>query len=350
MLNRPRALNALTHDMVNVIAATLADWATDATVQVVLISGSGDRGLCAGGDIVAIYRDAEAGGSATEAFWAAEYPVNALIARYPKPVIALMDGVVLGGGVGISAHARIRLVTERTKMGMPEAAIGFVPDVGGTFLFSRAPGELGTHLALTSDTMTAPDAIALGMADRYLPSSAIGTLVQRLATDDVQQALAAVTEPAPRAPLLQERSWIDRCYAGGSVEQILQRLDAATETGAADAARRIRANAPTAVKVTLASVRRARDLPDLEAALRQEYRVSLHSLARPDFREGIRAMVIDKDRSPAWTPATLAAVSAADVDSHFTDLGPRELHLDGTETLHDTKTSQSALSTQEEHS
>lgn len=342
VLNRPRALNALTHDMVNVIGATLAEWAMDATVQVVLISGSGDRGLCAGGDIVAIYRDAETGGRATEAFWADEYPVNALIARYPKPVIAVMDGVVLGGGVGISAHARIRLVTERTKIGMPEAAIGFVPDVGGTFLFSRAPGELGTHLALTSDTMTGADAMALGLADRYLPSSAIATLVRRLATDHVQQVLAEVTEPAPPAPLLQQRAWIDRCYAGDRVEVVLDRLDAAAEPGAADAARRIRANSPTAVKVALASVRRARSLPDLEAALRQEYRVSLHSLARPDFREGIRAMVIDKDRAPRWTPATLAEVSDAEVDSHFGDLGPRELQLE--------HTPQSAPPTQEEHS
>ncbi|MFC5928024.1 enoyl-CoA hydratase/isomerase family protein [Cryobacterium melibiosiphilum] len=326
-LNRPRAMNALTEEMVRIIGDHLTDWATDDTVHVVLITGSGERGLCAGGDIVAIARDAAAGGHATELFWAAEYPVNALIARYPTPVVTLMDGVVFGGGVGISAHASVRLVTERSKIGMPEAAIGFVPDVGGTYLFSRAPGELGTHLALTSNAMTGSDAITLGLADRFLPSDRIVELVQRLATDNLQQVLAAVTVPAPAPPLLQHRHWINSCYAADTVEEILQRLDSSTEAGAHEAAASIRFNSPTAVKVTLAALRRARALPDLESVLEQEFRVSLHSLDRPDFREGIRAQVIDKDHTPRWSPATLAEVSEAEVDAHFAPLGHRELRL-----------------------
>lgn len=330
-LNRPRALNALTEAMVCTIGRQLTEWATDDAVQVVLISGGGERGLCAGGDIVAIARDAAAGGTATERFWAAEYPVNALIARYPKPIVALMDGVVFGGGVGISAHAAVRLVTERSSIGMPETAIGFVPDVGGTFLYSRAPGELGTHLALTANAMTGADAIAVGLADRYLHSSRIPALVQRLATHELQSALAATTVPAPAPPLLQHRHWINSCYAetaaADTVEEILERLDASAEAGAHEAAARIRFNSPTAVKVTLASLRRARLLPTLEAVLEQEYRVSLHSLERPDFREGIRAQVIDRDHTPRWSPATLAEVTADEVAAHFADLGDRELRL-----------------------
>ncbi|TFD46560.1 enoyl-CoA hydratase/isomerase family protein [Cryobacterium frigoriphilum] len=327
VLNRPRALNALTAEMVQSIGRALTEWATDDAVHVVLITGSGERGLCAGGDIVGIHRDAEAGGTQTASFWAAEYPVNALIAGYPKPIVALMDGIVFGGGVGLSAHAAVRLVTERSTIGMPETAIGFVPDVGGTLLLSRAPGELGTHLALTADTMTGPDAIALGFADRFLRSARIPELVAGLATQELQEVLAAVTEPAPPAPLLQQRHWINACYAVDTVEAILGRLDASTEAGAVAAAASIRSNSPTAVKVTLASLRRARLLPSLESVLEQEFRVSQHSLDRPDFREGIRARVIDKDQAPRWNPATLAEVSDAEVEAHFADLGERELGL-----------------------
>jgi enoyl-CoA hydratase len=326
-LNRPRALNALTEEMVLTIARHLSDWATNDAVRAVLITGSGDRGLCAGGDIVAIARDAAAGGTDTERFWAAEYPVNALIAQYPKPVVTLMDGVVLGGGVGISAHAGVRLVTERSHIGMPETAIGFVPDVGGTFLLSRAPGELGTHLALTAKTMTGADAIALGLADHYLHSSRIAELAPRLAAENLQQVLAALTVPAPSSPLVEHRHWIDSCYAADTVEQILKRLDASAEAEAHAAAASIRFNSPTAVKVTLASMRRARALPDLESVLEQEFRVSLHSLDRPDFREGIRAQVIDRDHAPRWSPASLDQVTNADVEAHFADLGGRELRL-----------------------
>jgi enoyl-CoA hydratase len=326
-LNRPRALNALTEEMMRTIARHLTDWATDDAVHAVLITGSGERGLCAGGDIVAIARDAAAGGTDTERFWAAEYPVNALIARYSKPVVTLMDGVVLGGGVGISAHAAMRLVTERSNIGMPETAIGFVPDVGGTFLLSRAPGELGTHLALTANTMTGADAIAAGLADRYLHSSQIAKLAPRLATQNVQQVLAALTVPAPPPPLLEHRHWINSCYAADTAEEILERLDASAEAGAQAAAASIRFNSPTAVKVTLASLRRAKALPDLESVLEQEYRVSLHSLDRPDFREGIRAQVIDRDHAPRWSPAALAAVTDAEVEAHFAHLAGRELRL-----------------------
>ncbi|KGJ72781.1 3-hydroxyisobutyryl-CoA hydrolase [Cryobacterium roopkundense] len=331
ILNRPRAMNALTHRMMMTIGRQLTDWETDDAVHAVLLTGAGERGLCAGGDIVAIYRDTVAGGTGTSTFWADEYPVNLQIARYPKPFIAMMDGVVLGGGMGVSAHASIRIVTERTKVGMPETAIGFVPDVGGTYLFGRSPGELGTHLALTAGTATGADAIRLGLADRYLASEKVPALVRALgemtAGSDLQSTLDSFTEAPPAAPLLASQSWIDACYSADTAEQIVANLQQSPEADARATADVILAKSPTAVKVTLESLRRARKLPNLEAVLEQEFRVSIHSLKRPDFREGIRAMVIDKDRTPQWSPPELADVSDAEVASHFDDLGADELRL-----------------------
>jgi enoyl-CoA hydratase len=328
ILNRPQAMNALTHGMVNAMTAALTEWETDESVAAVLLTGAGERGLCAGGDIVAIYRDALDGGHKTARFWADEYKLNALIARYPKPYVAVMDGAVLGGGVGVSAHASVRIVTERTKLGMPEIGIGFVPDVGGTFLLSRAPGELGTHVALTAGTITGPDAIALELADFYVPSDRLPALAQALADGDAHETVQTVAlNEYPPSALALERGWIDECYAFDDVAAILGALQQASAPAARDASERIRAKSPTALKVTLESLRRARQIPLLEAALDQEYRVSLRCLAGRDFPEGIRAQVIDKDRSPRWSPPSLAEVSTGTVGAYFADLGPAELGL-----------------------
>jgi enoyl-CoA hydratase len=328
ILNRPQAMNALTHGMVKAITAALTEWENDESVSTILLTGAGERGLCAGGDIVAIYRDALDGGHETARFWADEYKLNALIAQYPKPYVALMDGVVLGGGVGVSAHASVRIVTERTKLGMPETGIGFVPDVGGTFLLSRAPGELGTHVALTAGTITGPDAIALGLADFYMSSDKLPALARALAEGDAHETVQAfaVNDYSPSA-LALERVWIDECYAFDDVAAILDALQQASAPAARGASERIRAKSPTALKITLESLRRARQIPLLEEALDQEYRVSLRCLASSDFHEGIRAQVIDKDRSPRWSPPSLAKVSTEAVEAYFADLGPAELGL-----------------------
>ena len=228
ILNRPKALNALTHDMIRQIAAALTEWADDTAVQTVLLTGSGDRALCAGGDIVSIYRDArtETGGDPDEnaRFWADEYTLNAQIKRYPKPFVALMDRIVLGGGVGLSGLAAHRVVTERTRLGMPETTIGFVPDVGGTYLYSRTPGALGTHLALTAMTMTGADAIALGLADSFVDSPRLASLVDALKRMPAATAIAQhATATVPPAPLLAERTWIDACYASNDPAAIIDR-------------------------------------------------------------------------------------------------------------------------------
>ncbi|SFT79399.1 enoyl-CoA hydratase/isomerase family protein [Arthrobacter sp. ov118] len=328
-LNRPKAVNALTAGMAAAMLEQLTLWAEADAVAAVLVRGAGDRGLCAGGDIVAIYRDMLDGGDATADFWAVEYRLNLLISEYPKPYVAFMDGLVLGGGVGISAHGSARIVTERTRSGMPETTIGFAPDVGGTLLLSGSPGETGTHAALTGAHLTGADALFLGLADHFVPSERLPELAAALEAEQVEAAVARFAEPAPPSVLAGQQEWIDACYSSDDAEEILGRLRTAGGE-AADAADTIEAKSPTAVKVALESLRRVRALgPDqaLERALEQEYRVGLHFLAGPDFREGIRAQVVDKDRNPRWKPATLAQVTREDVEAYFAPVGERELKL-----------------------
>ncbi|WNE94979.1 enoyl-CoA hydratase/isomerase family protein [Streptomyces luomodiensis] len=327
-LNRPRALNALTHPMVTRIADYLAAWERDPAVRTVVIDGAGERGLCAGGDIRMIHQDVTSGGgAASRAFWRDEYVLNARIARYPKPYVALMDGIVMGGGVGVSAHGSVRIVTERSRVAMPETTIGFVPDVGGTHLLSRAPGELGTHLALTGASVGAADALRCGLADHVVPSSLLPALARDLAAEPVADVLPRYAVEAPTGTLDGHREWIDHCYAADTVEEIVDRLMAVGEPAAKETAETLLAKSPTALKVTLEAVRRARALGSLERVLAQEYRVSCAALSGPDFVEGIRAQVIDKDRSPRWSPADLAEVTDAEVARFFAPLRDGELRI-----------------------
>lgn len=331
-LNRPRAVNALTAGMAAAMLEQLTKWADDDGVATVLVRGAGERGLCAGGDIVAIYDDMLAGGHVTADFWRVEYQLNALISGYPKPYVAFMDGLVLGGGVGISAHGSVRVVTERTRTGMPETTIGFVPDVGGTLLLSRSPGESGTYAALTGAHLSGADALFLGLADHFVASGNLPALAAALESETAEAAVGRFTEKPPASALAGKRDWIDACYSSDDAEEILRRLRAFGDDAgeAAEAADTIETKSPTAVKVALESLRRARGLT-LEEALEQEYRVGLRFLAGPDFREGIRAQVVDKDRNPQWKPATLHEVSAADVETFFEPLGERELNLQSRE-------------------
>ncbi|MFD9814090.1 enoyl-CoA hydratase/isomerase family protein [Streptomyces sp. NPDC059080] len=327
-LNRPRALNSLTHGMVRQLSAALDDWREDPGVATVVLSGAGERGLCAGGDIRAIHDDARDGdGAAARAFWRDEYRLNAQIARYPKPFVAFMDGIVMGGGVGVSAHGAVRIVTERSRIAMPETAIGFVPDVGGLHLLAAAPGELGTHLALTGAPMTAGDALLCGLADHFVPAARLPELAAGLATGDVAETVARYAEPAPAAELAAHRGWIDACYAAGTVEEIVDRLEHSGEPAAKSAAQSLRELSPTSLKVTLAALRRVRRLGSLERVLDQDYRIASAALASPDLVEGIRARIVDKDRSPRWSPARLKDVTDGEVARHFRSLGPGELGL-----------------------
>ncbi len=320
-LNRPRAINALDHDMVRALTAALTAWEKDERVAVVLLDGAGERGLCAGGDIRAIRSSAVNGDLRAADFWRDEYHLNAQVARYPKPYVALMDGVVMGGGVGLSAHGAVRVVTERSKVGMPETTIGFVPDVGGTYLLSRAPGGTGTHLALTGSPIGAADAVYSGLADHYVPAERLPDLVSALSEvsteADVAETVGRFAEVVPDGTLEPRRRWIDACYSADTAEEIVARLRDHGDPEAAKAADTILAKSPTAVKTTLEALRRARRLATLEEVLEQEYRVSMAALNWPDLVEGIRAQVIDKDRDPKWKPAALTEVGDADVARAF---------------------------------
>jgi enoyl-CoA hydratase len=309
-LNRPRAINALTLEMVRAIDAHLRRFEADPAVAAIVLRGAGERGFCAGGDMVSVRAAALAGDPEAHRFFLEEYTLNARLGRCAKPIVALMEGLVLGGGVGLSGHVSHRLVTPSSKVGMPEVGIGFVPDVGATWLLSRAPGELGTHAALTGAHVGPHDAVALGLADRVVAPDVAVAVVDRLAdgapVDEV--AGAAVALPREAAPLDEARDWIDRCYAGDDVAAIVARLRAEPSAGAAEAADLIATRSPTSLVVTLHALRRARDLATLEACLALEYSAVLEFIGTPDLHEGVRAALVDKDRAPRWQPSSLAEI------------------------------------------
>ncbi|WP_082513777.1 MULTISPECIES: enoyl-CoA hydratase/isomerase family protein [unclassified Leifsonia] len=309
-LNRPRAINALSYAMVGIITASLEVWRSDPEVAMVVLDGAGDRGFCAGGDVRALWDNATAGSNAdSRTFFRDEYRLNAMIARYPKPVVALMDGITMGGGIGLAGHASIRIVTERSTLAMPETRIGFSPDVGGTWLLGRAPGELGTHLGLTAATMGPADAIAAGFADYLVPSESLPHLMQALrerADPGSPPEIVLLFDETPGASELEaQRGWIDACYSAPTVADIIHRLRERPEPEAARAADDLSTLSPTGLTATLAGIRSARAASNLEQALESEYRAVAWLIEQPDLREGIRAQVVDKDRSPRWNPATI---------------------------------------------
>jgi enoyl-CoA hydratase len=321
-LNRPKAINSLTHPMVTALSEALTKWERDDDVHTVVLSGAGERGLCAGGDIVAVYQSARGDGVEARRFWYDEYLLNGQIGRYPKPYVALMDGIVMGGGVGVSAHASVRVVTDTTKMAMPEVGIGFIPDVGGTYLLSRTPGRLGHHAALTGAPFDGADAIAMGFADHYVPHERLADFTSTVIADGVDAALAAHAIEPPASSLLAQRFWIDDCYAGETIADIVAALRGHDAGPANDAASLIAARSPISLAVALEAVRRAADLDTLEDALRQEYRTSCGALRSHDLVEGIRAQIIDKDRNPKWSPSSVAAITRADIEAYFAPADP----------------------------
>ena len=321
-LNRPKAINSLTHGMVTTMAETLTAWADDDSVRAVVLTGAGERGLCAGGDVVAIYNSARADGSEARRFWFDEYRLNAQIDSYPKPYVAIMDGIVMGGGVGVAAHGSVRVVTDTTKMAMPEVGIGLIPDVGGTHLLPRAPGELGAHAALSGVPFSGADAIALEFADHFVPHETLEAFIAAIVADGVDAAVTAFATDPPPSHLLAQRHWIDECYAGETVADIVAALRDHDEDEAKKAADLIASRSPIAASVTLAAIRRAAKLDSLEDVLVQEYRVSSAAARSHDLVEGIRAQIIDKDCNPKWDPPSLAAVTEQDVEQYFTPADP----------------------------
>jgi enoyl-CoA hydratase len=308
--------------MVTALDATLTAWEHDDEVRAVVVNGAGERGLCAGGDVVALYHSARADGVEARRFWFDEYRLNARIGRYPKPYVACMDGIVMGGGVGVSAHGSVRVVTETSKIAFPEVGIGFIPDVGGTYLLARAPGLLGVHAALTGAPFSGADAIELGFADHYVPQADLEPFIAMVTAAGPEAAVGAFAQDPPPSQLAAQREWIDHCYAGETVTDIIAALRQHGEGPAGNAADLIATRSPVALAVTLAALRRAARLDSLEDVLVQEYRVSCASLRSHDFVEGIRAQLVDKDRNPQWSPSSIAAVTDDDVAAYFVPADP----------------------------
>jgi enoyl-CoA hydratase len=328
-LNRPKALNAVTFGMTVTMTEMMRAWASDPAVAVVMFDGAGERGFCAGGDIRALYDAAKSGDPLPQKFWALEYHLNVTIARYRKPVVAIMDGVVMGGGIGLAGHAAHRVVTERSAVAMPEVGIGFFPDIGASFPLARAPGFTGTYLALSGDRMNAADTIYAGLADIHTPAAKLATIPGALAgcrsADDVQTQLAALSAPPAPGKLEAARSWIDACYGANTAEEIFARMDASNAEAAQTALAAMKKASPTSLKITLRNIRDAAKFNRVEECFVQDYRIALACVAGHDTIEGIRATIVDKDRNPAWRPDTLERVTPEIVERHFQSVGALEL-------------------------
>lgn len=330
-LNRPKALNALTLGMVREMRRALDGWAQDPAVTRVVVQGAGEKAFCAGGDIRQLTEDLKAGRREEAlAFWREEYQLNIRIKRYPKPYVSLIDGIVMGGGVGVSLHGSHRVAGDRYLFAMPEVGIGFFPDVGATFALPRLPGQTGMYLALTGERVKRADAMMLGLATHAVPSGGMAGLLDALIGGDaVEAALSRVAADSETAPLEDQRELIDSCFSGGSVAEILTRLDRAAEGGSAFAARTaegMRTKSPTSMALAFEQVRRGASM-EFEEAMTTEFRIVSRIGEGHDFHEGVRAVLIDKDNRPQWQPAALAEVDRAVIDRHFAPLGDRDLEI-----------------------
>ncbi|MFT0891907.1 enoyl-CoA hydratase/isomerase family protein [Pseudochelatococcus sp. G4_1912] len=323
-LNRPKALNSLTLDMIRIIADALHRFEDDDGISAVLITGEGDRAFCAGGDIRALYDGGPDNTEAGRIFWREEYLINAHIKRFRKPYIAYMDAITMGGGVGVSAHGSHRVVTERTRLAMPETGIGFFPDVGGTWLLSRGKDEIGTYLALTGEQINGADAIQAGLADFFVPTASLSALTQRLSAlpataraDAVTEVINSVTSFIEPGPVALHEDEINAAFSFDTMDGIIAALTAVRSEFAQKTLATLQTRSPTSLKLTLKMLRLARHDITLEETLEREYAAGAAVLIGHEFYEGVRAAIIDKDRNPQWNPATLDAVSESALDRYF---------------------------------
>jgi enoyl-CoA hydratase len=331
-LNRPKAINAMTYEMSLGIDAALDRFESDPAVTVVMLEGAGERGLCAGGDIRGLYESSKAGGDLGKMFWRQEYVMNARIAKYPKPYVAFMDGLVMGGGVGLSGHARHRVVTEKTKLAMPEVGLGFFPDVGGTWLLTRSPAEIGTFFGLTGQTMNGPDAIFARFADAVVPSTRLPALRDALtalrpgATSvEVDTVIAGFATGENAGPIAAKQALIDRWFAHDRMQDIFDALKRDDSEFAQSTLKVLKEKSPRGMVVALKLLRLARNAASLEECLVREYRAALEVFRSDDFREGVRAAVIDKDRNPRWSPPRIEDVTPEMLAPYFGEIGADEL-------------------------
>jgi enoyl-CoA hydratase len=331
-LNRPKAINAVTLDMLRAVDKALDRFEAEPAVSVILLEGAGDRGLCAGGDIRGLWESSNSGGDLGEIFWREEYVLNARIKRFPKPYVAFMDGIVMGGGVGLSAHASHRIVTDRTKLAMPEVGLGFFPDVGGTWLLSRSPGEVGTFFALTGQTMNGSDAVYAGFADAVVPAVRLPELRQALTkvrvgatAAEISNIVGASATGETAGPVAAMYAAIDTLFAFEDMRDIAVALKRHGSEFAQATLKTLGEKSPRGMVVTLKLLRLARQSSSLEECLVREYNAALEVFRSDDFREGVRAAVIDKDRNPKWSPPAIEDVTLEMVAPYFFEIGADEL-------------------------
>lgn len=331
-LNRPKAINAVTLEMFREMHKALDHFEADPAVGLVLLEGAGERGLCAGGDIRALWESANVGGDLGRVMWREEYTLNARIAKFQKPYVAFMDGIVMGGGAGLSAHGGHRVVTERTRLAMPEAGLGFFPDVGGTWLLSRAPGEIGTYFGLTGQNMNGPEAIYAGFADVGVQSRKLAALREALVdlgsradAAQVKATIAGFATGETEGPVAAIRPRIDAWFAHGRMDDIMAALQRDGSELARSTLKTLNEKSPRGLVVTLKLLRLARASATLEECLAREYRAALAVFASDDFREGVRAAIIDKDRNPKWSPSTIEEVTPGIIAPYFANVGADEL-------------------------
>jgi enoyl-CoA hydratase len=334
-LNRPKAINAVTLEMFREVDRALDRFEADPAIGLILLEGAGERGLCAGGDIRALYESSKVRGDLGKILWREEYILNARIAKFPKPYVAFMDGIVMGGGVGLSAHSSHRVVTDRTRLAMPEVGLGFFPDVGGTWLLSRAPGEIGTYFGLTGQTMNGPDAVYAGFADAVVPASKLPGLREALTrlragvgNTEVSSLIDGFATGESAGPVAAQREQIDRWFAYHRMQDIFAALERDGSELAQSTLQTLNEKSPRGMVVTLKLLRLARESSSLEECLVREYRAALEVFASEDFREGVRAAVIDKDRSPKWSPPRIEDVTPEMLAPYLASLGNDELVFD----------------------
>jgi len=331
-LNRPKALNAMTLEMSIGIDAALDKFEADPSVALIVLEGAGERGLCAGGDIRSLWDSSREGGDLGARFWRQEYVMNARIPKYPKPYVAFMDGLVMGGGVGLSGHASHRVVTDRTKLAMPEVGLGFFPDVGGTFLLSRSPGEIGTYFGLTGQTMNGPDAIHAKFADAVVPAAkwpelreALTKVHSGVAAADVTKLINGFAIGETAGPVAAKEPAIDALFGFDRMEDIFAALERDGSEFALATLKTLNEKSPRGMVVTLKLLRLARIASSLEECLVREYRAALEVFRSDDFREGVRAAVIDKDRNPTWSPPRIEDVTPQLLAPYLAEIGADEL-------------------------
>ena len=333
-LNRPKALNSLTHGMCVEIKRQLDVWKNLRSVQAVVVVGAGDKAFCAGGDVVKVSKSVQAGTREWRDFFHDEYLMNIAIHEFPKPYISLVDGIAMGGGVGVSIPGDFWVATEKTMFAMPETGLGLIPDVGGSWFLPRLPGETGMYLALTGARIKAPDLYALGIASHVVHSQDINSIILALSekhikcVDCVQVVLDSFHANPEPAPMVLHYEEIDGAFSGVRVDEILHMLELDESEWSQQQFKFLMRKSPTSLKLTFAQLRRGMAIDDFRDNMRMEFRIVSRTMKGKDFHEGVRAILIDKDNAPMWNPASLDMVSDEAIAAHFENLGPDELDID----------------------